>query len=755
MEELLKNLPYYIKDSLNLLNIKVDDLLIGAKGDLNLAGEYGECYALGTKTQLIFITGKLVGKKNPVWMEESLVTFNLSDMEKLDNEQLVSNGMLVGYLNNEEKLLCRYTNSSMRDFGMFCKLFQKLKEAKDLTPEDYKNDDMVLFCPKCGKRYEDPVRKICPNCFDKRAIFLRVLSYLPKYKMKIVLMLLLMLTSSALNVLLPYLSGNIFYDRVLKKGDDFFGIINLYGKIGLIIGALLSIRLLATIVSVLYGRINSSLSAQVVFDLKTEIFSALQKLSLSFYNNKQTGTLMNNVNGDAMHLQYFFHDGVPYFIVNFVIMIGIFGVMIALNWQLALLALLPIPIIVFVLKKIYPHLWVLYSRMFRRNSSMNSIISDSLAGSRVVKAFGKEEAEINRFGRANKNVYNVTIDVGRMNQTVFPFLYFFMGTSSLVIWGYGSWLVVNGDLSFGTLITFTGYVGMLLGPLQFMTQITDWWSSCMNSASRIFEILDTVPEVEEQKDAVRIKDLKGDIVIKNVSFEYEANKPILKDINLEIKSGEMIGLVGHSGAGKSTLTNIITRLYDVKEGSITIDGHDIKTLNLGDLHSQIGLVLQETYLFMGSIAENIAYAKPDARMDEIIEAAKIANAHDFIMKLPEGYDTIIGARGQSLSGGEKQRISIARAVLLNPKILILDEATASLDTETERQIQEALENLIKGRTTISIAHRLSTLRNADRLVVIEQGKIKEQGTHEELMILKGAYFNLVKKQNEALKLQGV
>ncbi len=278
----------------------------------------------------------------------------------------------------------------------------------------------------------------------------------------------------------------------------------------------------------------------------------------------------------------------------------------------------------------------------------------------------------------------------------------------------------------------------------------------MNSAQRIFEVLDAVPDVAESHDPVKLPGgLKGNIELKNVTFSYEPNKPVLHEINLEIKAGEMIGLVGHSGAGKSTLTNIITRLYDVNEGEILIDGVNIKDIAFADLRPHIGMVLQDTYLFRGSIAENIAYARPEASNDDIIKAAKAANAHDFIIKMPDGYDTVLGVRKSNLSGGERQRISIARALLHNPKILILDEATASVDTDTERQIQEALERLVKGRTTIAIAHRLSTLRNADRLVVVEKGKIVETGTHSELLKSEGAYFKMVQKQKEALKIRGV
>ena len=362
-----------------------------------------------------------------------------------------------------------------------------------------------------------------------------------------------------------------------------------------------------------------------------------------------------------------------------------------------------------------------------------------------------KEKEIERFQNISRQLYENKVREGVASAKVFPLLSWIMTLGSLMVWGLGGGQVIQGKLSFGELMSFVGYLSLLYAPVNFMVKTFDWFTSCMNSAQRIFEVIDTVTHIKEIENPVNLKKIEGNIELKNVSFSYEANRTILKNVSFKVKKGEMIGLVGHSGAGKSTITNIITRLYDVNDGEVLIDGVNVKNLSIESLRSNIGMVLQDTFLFSGSIAENISYGRPDATIDEIIEAAKKAQAHEFIVNLPDGYETEIGSRGFDLSGGEKQRISIARAILMNPSILIFDEATSSLDTKTEQKIQQAMNELVKGRTTIAIAHRLSTLKNADRLVVVENGHIVEEGTHNELYNKEdGIYAKMAKKQFEAI-----
>ncbi len=437
--------------------------------------------------------------------------------------------------------------------------------------------------------------------------------------------------------------------------------------------------------------------------------------------------------------------------------IGILIVMFTMSWKLSLIALITTPILFVTL--------VLGDRLFRRmhhrvwvmRSRARSLVSDNINGQRVIKAFAKENDEFEHFSKESDAVRDAEVRLGVAEATLFPILDIFVLLLTTAVLASGGVMVAKGEgnMTTGTLLSFIVYVNMLKEPFGFLSWISNWWSRCSDSAQRVFEIADAVPDITEKDDAVGFDNIRGDVEINELEFEYEPARPVINKLSLKVPAGTMLGIVGKTGAGKTTIANLIARLYDAKEGNVKIDGIDVRELKLSELRRNIGLVSQDIYLFIGSIADNIRYAKPDASMDEVIAAAKAACAHDFIMKLPDGYETRVGAGGQSLSGGEKQRVSIARTIIQNPKILILDEATAAMDTETERNIQASLGLLTHGRTTIAIAHRLSTLRDSDYLAVIDNGAIAEYGTYQELIKQKGEFYRLYKIQAEALKTIGI
>ena len=529
------------------------------------------------------------------------------------------------------------------------------------------------------------------------------------------------------------------------------GMLHRRANVYLVVVLIVLLALFSLFIGIVQNRSNAYMSTRVTKNMKNDIFRAMANLSLSYFNQNPTGRLVNRVNYDAVKIRSFYIDGVPYLLVNLLNFVGLTFFLFSINWKLTLIVFVPIPIIVFIFKFMLPKLWRSYSRQWRRSSSMNAMLGDSLNGVRVVKAFAKEAEETHRFYEYSDALCTANLQTNMISIFIFPIVSLLIGMTSQAIWGFGGIAVMGKTMTYGQLTTYLGYLGMIFGPLNFFSTFTNLITDTINSAERMFEVLDMIPEISDVKNPVELNEIKGDITFDQVCFHYAPNRPILKDVSFEIHAGDHVGLVGHTGSGKSTIANLITRMYDTISGTISIDGHNIKEIKIASLRRNIAIVSQEIYLFGGTIADNIRYARPDATMDEVIAAARAANAHDFIMRLPEGYETRVGIGHRSLSGGERQRVSIARALLLAPSLLILDEATAAMDNETERLISEAIDKLIEGRTTISIAHRLSTLKNCNYLMAIEHGELAEMGTAEELLRQKGVYYKLYTLQNEQMQ----
>lgn len=776
-----ERLPKKISALLAEQKIKDEDILVTSRTDMNTECEYADgCVVLTASRLFVFLSAhdsnqvnafKGYQTKNPapdeIEREWAMKVYEFDHIEELKSEPQVACSILIAKVDGTELRLSAYSNLYRQSMHKLTRSFDKLKNPNpDFEGGEHeKKDEDDEYCPICGMMYPDKSRKICPKCMDRKSIFVRVLRYFKPYIGKVIVLFACFAAVAGLNLVWPYLNGTILYDKVLAQDKtllDFLariGIKNVDFAVALlmIVLTMLATKIVMLLIQTLQGVFTAQIVTSIVRDLKKDIFANMGKLSISFFKSRQTGSLMTRCLSDAERVTGFFIDGMPYIFVNGFTVVATIVMMMTIKWQMAVVAIIMVPLSIVIGYKMRPHIWSMYGHRHRSERSVNSQVNDNLTGARVVKAFGQEKREITRFKRNNERLRDAEMSIVRF-QNVFRITYGSVyQVINIVVWVMGVYYIINlKNMELGVLMTFVGYVGQLQGPVNFFSRIFHWWADSMNSAQRIFEILDAVPEVQEKEEPVRFpKGTKGHIELKNVTFGYEINKPVLKDVTLDIPAGSVLGIVGRSGAGKTTLVNLISRMYDVNEGEILFDSVNVKDIGFSDLRRNVAMVSQETYIFMGTVAENIAYAKPDATFEEIIRAAKLASAHEFIMRMPDGYDTKIGSAGRELSGGERQRISIARAILANPKVLILDEATASVDTETERAIQKSISYLEEGRTTISIAHRLSTLKDADFLVVIDNGRITEQGTADELEALHGTYYKLMELQTKALAMRAV
>jgi ATP-binding cassette subfamily B protein len=482
-------------------------------------------------------------------------------------------------------------------------------------------------------------------------------------------------------------------------------------------------------------RLMAILGEWVARDLRTELYEHLQRLSLSFFSRKKTGSLITRVSADTDRLWEFLAFGVVDVSLSLVMLVGLGGVLLSLDWRLGLAMTVPVPLFCWGIFRHGESINRLFLRAWRKWSRVTDVLSDTIPGIRVVKAFNQEAREIDRFGERNEAVTAEFNRIHRTWTTFWPLLMLAVHGTTVAVWvlAVPRLLGLGAPLSTGTFVSFLLYTTMFIAPIEIIGQMARTMNRATSSAHRVFEVLDTEPEVREPSPAVVLEPVRGRVTFEHVTFGYDGVRQVLKGVSFDVAPGELVGLVGPSGGGKTTIVNLIARFYDVTGGSVRVDGVDVRRLETGHYRRQIGMVLQDPYLFHGTVLENIRYGLPKANPALVIAAARAANAHEFVCKLQHGYDTVVGERGHTLSGGERQRISIARAILHDPRILILDEATSSVDTETEREIQEALERLIAGRTVFAIAHRLSTLRKASRLFVIEDGRLVEAGTHRELV----------------------
>ena len=716
-----------------------EEILMRVSSDLNADGTYGQQWVIVSNRRIL------------VLQDDDAIEIPLEDLKLAHTEPLVGGSRLELERVADRTILIPYSFTQALKFSELARGIEQIRKSEPFAVR--MRLDRVR-CEKCNRLL--PERDgICPACINRLVVIGRIAKYLSPYRGRALLLALGSVLTTGAELVPPLITKKIV-DDVLIPQEVSPGNLESVQLLGLLVLALVGMRIVSWGAEWLHGWTITWLGARVTADIRSQLYKCLELLSLQFYDKRKVGALMSRVTRDTDRLQDFLVDGIPYLIINGLMLLGILVMLFVMSWKLTLYVLIPVPFIILWGMIFWKRMRRFFTKWMQGWSNLMSRVNEALTGIKVVKAFTQESREIEVFGKGNAELTEVAVKSEINRAVFFTTMSFLTGLGVLIVWLFGGEEVIAGELTIGTLLAFYSYMWLLYGPLEWFGMVNSWMTRAFAGAERIFEVIDTPPEAyEDPKKAVSLPEIKGSLRFKDVTFGYDKSKPVLHEINLNVREGEMIGLVGKSGVGKTTTVNLICRFYEVDRGSIEVDGVNIRKIRLEDLRSQIGIVLQEPFLFSGTIAENIGYGKPGATFTEIMEAAVAANAHDFIVANSDGYDTQVGERGSHLSGGEKQRVSLARAILNDPKVLILDEATSSVDVQTEKKIQEAIGHLVKGRTTFAIAHRLSTLRNADRLVVLDGGRIVEVGTHAELMEKQGVFYNLVQLQQEVSEIIAV
>ncbi|NLX79850.1 MAG: ABC transporter ATP-binding protein [Clostridiales bacterium] len=738
-DNMLSNQPFpsEFKEKASELISPEEKVLFCLVGDLDLNGYYNDSAVITTDKRILAFDR---------YHENGVLIVNLADVTDSKVKRMYGNAVLRVYCGEKKIDLFRFTYSIASLADGVAMFYQKIAEGGDPETEkvmvEATFEKMRSFCPKCGRALSSPGAE-CISCASKGKLVKKLAGYILPEKYTLMFCLFLSFITTTMALAPPYITRTLVDDVIVSKDLN---------RLFQTVVTLLLIYIVQYTIGAVRGHYMRKAGSRTVTRLRNDIYAKAQYLPMTFYDKISTGSVFSRISSDTNNLQSFMLRITQEAVVQAFLALGIIVIMLSLNWKLTLLSLIPVPIVVlgarYFGKKISP----IYRRIWRRWSSVSAILSDTLPGIRVIKSFTSEQRAINKFNAYNDEWLKEDMRASVL-ANIFPnAVTFFVTCGSLLIWGIGGKWAIDEEITLGMLVSFISYASMFYGPVNFFASLNDGYQSALTSAERILDIIDAEPEQNFGKGNT-VESFKGKIEYRNVNFSFDKIKKTLTNINLTIEPGDIVGIVGTTGSGKSTLVNLLMRFYDNYEGEILVDGINIKDIDIQSFRNQIGYVQQEALMFRDTIFNNIAYSNPSATVEEVIHAADVANAHSFIAKLPDGYDTMLGERGTGLSGGERQRLSIARAVLKNPSILIFDEATAAVDSETEELIQTAIERLIRGRTTLMIAHRLSTLRKANKIIVVDKGEIIECGSHEELMALKGKYYKLIEIQSMSEKIR--